>query len=1609
MRYQQNQERRAVILMVVVALLGLFALVGVTFVLYADAEAAAARVYREAENQANAGSGSGIGVTAEAALAFFLGQLIYDVQDNPLGALSGVRGHSLARTMYGYNSLTPTLNVTPYNGTSRLHTNGTTWPFLNPYGLDDHLLVNYTWFSGDGFARDPEWYTNGLQQTPAAAKASGTGYYVGSNAPYTYPDLNNFFLAAVRSDGTLLAPSFHRPWLFNPGKAFNDMTNPNWTNPQGKYMTPRPRPQEHPQFPPPGDAFGDVQNLVGFTKHNDSIWMDFGAPVMTARDGTKYKMLFAPLVMDLDNRINVASAGNIVGIGNTAATPSRSNQGWFPSEVNPGYLWSNAANAAAQEEWINLFLGNLASSPNIQGKYGWDKTPSGPLFSPGSLAHFYSQSDLDGRNELAGGAPTKRVLLQTTSAITNLNPCFPTFPQGYGSGSDAERITVSNGVITYRHPAAYAAYKSPLFSMTTITSVNPNIEIQNNDIVFPPSDMEALLRHSFDNSSTALVSQLLHLCPQSLGGITPDVYQRRHRITTISSALTRPGLSPWIYNPSNPALTPYYSTYAINAAQPWLPPVGNPLPFPPFADRTQAPVGSDFTANWRGIDGELQLGSAVGRIDLNRPLPPFPHMSSGTTPALVAANSRFDNAAGSVMAGNVQKGFKSAMQARQQFALDLYTRLLAVTGVAPPSNVKTPTPADLAPRRWLAQLAANIVDYIDADEISTPFNFYDPANGLGLPASPSANYQVITPPTATSGTTQVTPTTTTEPPFPGPFPAGNPNVPTYWVFGTELPRVVINEVLGEYTLPTNNQNPPTAQAGTFNVNLWVELFNPMPASAAVTGSATTNGSKLQPMDAQAVPLFMPTSGTAPLYSPYQIVIANKGEIIANNPVPIPNSQGLWYNAAGINNNVLGTPQQLRYSPAPAPANSPAICGFATGNGNVGTVANPAGPYSIGGPVGVVPPGTQTGGLLGQAYMIVGPPGNDVNNDINAANVTAAKGNPANVPWLQSPFMRYQANYNPTPPAGQAQWTITVPGQPNPVSIYDNLITNGVSVLLRRLANPHLPANPFLPTGGLTFPGMPPNPYITVDYVHNVLLNGYGSNGTQLVRASTFNPPPYPTPTWPAGAAAHGSFGKFQPYAAHNIHYGLQQRPTNPPFNNQQTLGAQNDPIANPFSWLVHLDRKLISPMELLHVSGFYPYQLTQRFIVPNTAAQVPQPYNYTPPNVYNNITGAIANPLGYNPAQMSCFQHYVPWLDQTRRLYRLFEFLETHDGASGVSPVNGRVPGKININTCWDPPATYSQIYNAIADPPGTPLNPATPDNPNFNAATVNTIFQTLLSWRTPGLAATPPVLSGVDHPFLGMAAGFSPANADPQYPPGQFTYGNGINHTLLSSYTAAGGTQPTVLNDGPALQLPNNAPTNPQVAHPYMQNELLTKIYNRLTTRSNVFAVFLTVGFFEVITDPSTGNWIPAVGQPNIPQLGPEIGAREGRPLRPRMFAIVDRTNLALMTTASTTPITPGTRTVTVATTTGTNQFTGAPWSITPETQLVIEPDTANEETVTVKGVTANSFTANFRLPHPNPLLTGLPGYVIVQRGNPGPWTLMPYEPRLDPLVVPYFSIIQQ
>jgi hypothetical protein len=1217
-----SRARRGVILVVVLGLLTLFAVLGITFVLYADAEAASARQGRDAQSASRAD------VEPELLLAYFLGQLVYDAKDDDTGVSSGLRGHSLARSMYGYDD--EDSNLTPFNGVGRLHTGP--GAYANPYRIDDSFLINYTYFPADGFLRDPERL--GARADPAQPRGPFTG---GCNAPYTYPDLNNMFLAAVKADGTVMLPSFHRPWTgFGPLAP----DNPNWydrNKPWLKYQVLRPRPADMgPGFPAPEDAGGDVKNLIGGPGGNDSIWLDLGFPVLATPDGRKYKPLFAPLIVDLDGRVNVNVHGNVRGQGKTHV----SNQGWGPWEVNLGHVLTKG------NEWSNLLAGS--AKPPALGRYGgapWsgrDGTPALPGARAGAIRrpHFYAQVDYDACQEQAGFVPSAGLLLPGAGAPPW--QCFPLFPAGYGNGSAAERTD---------HPLLYNFFRPA-----------------GDDRRFAASNLEALLR-SGDTGSEALTSELARLCPRNFAD--PRI---RRLVTTHSFDRDQPGVTPWVYHHPNDPPQPYQ----VPAADPEQCPVGPPIPFPSLALRKLNTENGEFRDDWRALDAIL------GRINLNRRLTPYP-LPSPQTPATY--NGRFDVAA-------VADQFQKAQRDRQKLADDIYRRLLAVTGVGPPANPAAPTDAELMPRRWLAQLAVNVVDFIDEDDVSTPFNFY-----TALDAGRST-FDV------------------------GALTDGDPELPRYWVFGVELPHVVVNEALVEY------QEPARPRPGaTYLTKVWVELHNPFLTPPPGTPLQAQDGFPVR-LQVDALPPGESLAGKPEAYAPYRVVLANR---LRNRP--------------GNNDNVLGAPDQVRAQTDAADFAAP----VRTAGGTPQPAPSPSVPA--------------------QSFFLLGPPGNDARATIAAP----PKGTvPAVTPLLQSDHLQYVVTYG----TGSAR---------SP----DDRET-GLTVLLRRLANPHLPFDPrpTLPGNGGPVRANPwYNPYLTVDYLDQVPVN----NATDP-------------------AARYAARGKRQPYAAHVSQVTSQvsadsMQPT------QHTFGTRNEPspAAGHYDWLVHCDRALISPMELLQVAGCQPHQLTQRFVTSD-------------------------GPFG----------HRAPWFDQARRLYRVLEFLETKDRAAGTA-TGGRIPGKINLNTVWDP-----ETFRALCDPQ--------PPN-SFTQADVDAVYQRMLLLRTPGGAPGP-----TDRPFLSLATGYSRKDSAAE---------RGINDTLLRSadraadQSAGGGAQTPRLFEVPG-------------PHPYLRDQLLTKLFNNVTTRSNVFAVWVTVGFFEVTDDTAR----PV-------KLGAEVSRAEGRHVRHRLFAIIDRSTL--------------------------------------------------------------------------------------------------------------------
>ena len=102
------RSRRGVILLVVLALLTAFAVVGLAFVLYADSEAKSSQIARESEQTGSGQATQGFSSTSppydldpRMLLSAFLGQLIFDVDDDvsanftansPTAGTSALRG-----------------------------------------------------------------------------------------------------------------------------------------------------------------------------------------------------------------------------------------------------------------------------------------------------------------------------------------------------------------------------------------------------------------------------------------------------------------------------------------------------------------------------------------------------------------------------------------------------------------------------------------------------------------------------------------------------------------------------------------------------------------------------------------------------------------------------------------------------------------------------------------------------------------------------------------------------------------------------------------------------------------------------------------------------------------------------------------------------------------------------------------------------------------------------------------------------------------------------------------------------------------------------------------------------------------------------------------------------------------------------------------------------------------------------------------------------------------------------------------------------------------------------------------------------------------------------
>ncbi len=1363
------QKRKGVILLVVLAMLTLLAIIGITFVMYASSlEQISEAVIDEQKADYKPR------MDPETALNLILGQLVYDVKDDTFGKASVVRGHSLARNLYGYTSQV--------------------FPLDRPFG-------------GSGFS-DPNTGLPELSKVNFFGQAFVSGQ---PNVGYTAPDACHWFLAKTYLDPTTKAlkveePSFWRNSISSASTGIADQ----------KTFRYRPGVEMANGFPPypPQSGKYDVINLPG-GKVEDSIWIDINSPIQTLPNGKKYKMMVSPLILDLDGRLNLNWAGNRMA-RNNGTLQHGSHEGWGPWEANLDQLMAAMGLPGQQATVLDTKYGGANRTPEGYTFSGGGSGSSSGGYSP--RAHF--QVDFNGGVDInPNGATYGLPAFLPGSSAGNYFQSFPYFHPGvFGNWSHIE-TSANGGGPDYNHPVGY----------------NPSFPGGSN-LAFALRDLGPLLlwnskKDDFTKTQSNTYPVKDALAPHLAAYGNNDRHPFLDMITLHSADFDKPGLAGYFSDRKTQGLLWSDST----------------TPYPKHTVPSPASGGSP-TSEFSTVGLAISDLTRVARINLAQIGADYPAIdpATGLYPVDPATQAQVT----------------LATRSRVLLATKVLDGLCAATGT--PDMRATPDLANPQYKAWvwLAQVAVNIVDYVDPDEVMTVLDLS---------------------PTAAPGTGRK-------------------------VYGTELPKVVLNEI---YAQVDNSQTDFAKTSGNatddYTVSVFLELLNPTPSSAPpmATNVNRTNDAFLQ------------VKGGMTTQTVYQMELAKTRPPAMDDPFSSDLSGVINFSTTPHDYN--GTPSSISTWKDAANTDTAPI-----------TLLPSASNFNA------MDAGVDKSKTGEKGFLWIGPKVADNIRDTL---------DPAFAPLEQS-TLRY------TWPLGQ--------------------VAPEATILLRRLANPGLA------------PDINTNPYVLVDCV--TLKKEMIQDARKRTNSGA---------NTPTDIALRKSYGRRQPYAGKDIkdassgatkdlgaYIESVKTNTGAPLHTFGQLNFTTQPFAYTPStgtdaetpdWLVHYDRQLVSPAGLLLVSTYRPHELPQKFV-----------------NVDPTTKRSTAH------------QHATAWMDEATGLHRFLEMVQCHgeyfltQSSSGkpvaLLPSGGRMMGRVNLNTMpldATDPLRPGPVLNALLDASSAS---------HFSTNMVNSLAVSLASARSAGSYITP----------------LNPMSR------------------LGSLYTQGGGISPIPTSDPWSLsyklqwdpfveanELPNGAP-DPNLSgsvHPLVRLEMLDKILNQSTIRSNVFGIWLTVGFFEV-TDSTT---LPI-------KLGGEIGAAAGRQTRYKLFAAVDRTRIKAYESSATGEITQAAINAAVDATTGdygkllvpinTNQpfkepITNNPTNIEPRTGvavnllalaqaqplvLTIDPDTVDEETVEATFFGGQLYAA-FRRPH-------VLGAKIISRGNPGP--MKDYKVNDDSDVVFYWTILE-
>jgi hypothetical protein len=350
-------------------------------------------------------------------------------------------------------------------------------------------------------------------------------------------------------------------------------------------------------------------------------------------------------------------------------------------------------------------------------------------------------------------------------------------------------------------------------------------------------------------------------------------------------------------------------------------------------------------------------------------------------------------------------------------------------------------------------------------------------------------------------------------------------------------------------------------------------------------------------------------------------------------------------------------------------------------------------------------------------------------------------------------------------------------------------------------------------------------------------------------------------------------------------------------------------------WQPHFDRDFSSVFELLSIPLFGPADLTNKLIDSTTAASAA-------PRITGWFTQATNEPAlagvrfeRVDPLGDTVPGAGLPWggTADDNHWYRLLEFLtvpsRTDESLRDRMTLINRTPGRINLNTLRD-----ETVLAALLDDEHIGRFTAAPfvSDDTFEGVGRNWHRELLLARDgidPLNFANAPP--AGVANPLFLPLPGIPGVPRDVAGGPPQFGAipFRSLSHVGIDPGTAwpnAARVDPTVhtllRNNTTDLGLPRVAgledlgifearPTTDLATNEvdfHTRNRLLAKVANNTTNRSNVFAVWLTVEFFEahqplkaISPEPANANSVVQIG-----------GRLAGSPTY-RSFFVLDRTRL--------------------------------------------------------------------------------------------------------------------